>query len=67
MSGVFLYGGAMNITIGQTILVNDEEVPEHILKALYVILEHRYRTADTPCIVASRISTSGINGNQPAR
>ncbi|BFQ93274.1 hypothetical protein P9057_08250 [Gallibacterium anatis] len=38
----------MNITLGDEIKFNDEVVPDHLLKALFVVLQKRYQELESP-------------------
>lgn len=57
MLGVFCLGEGMEITSGDKIKINGEEVPEYLLKALYENLKLRYTSG---FIVAESIQAQGI-------
>ena len=51
----------MNITLGDTIKIDGEEVPEYLLKALYENLKEKYAHLITnSSIVGGRIQTNSL-------
>lgn len=63
-SGLF-YWWNMNITLGDTIKIDGEEVPEYLLKALYECLKNKYaflanNSICSDVIQAERLSVNGL-------
>lgn len=60
MRGLF-YWWNMNITLGDTIKIDGEEVPEYLLKALYENLKEKYAHLITSgSIVGGRIQANSL-------
>ena len=55
----------MNITLGDTIKIDGEEVPEYLLKALYECLKNKYaflanNSICSDVVQAERLSVNGL-------
>ncbi|ATW45511.1 hypothetical protein A2U21_06005 [Glaesserella parasuis str. Nagasaki] len=63
MLGVFCLGEGMEITLGDKIKINGEEVPEYLLKALYEDLKMKFKSDEievSDIIHGQHIASSGI-------
>ncbi|NBH76235.1 hypothetical protein D3Z29_10205 [Rodentibacter pneumotropicus] len=60
MLGAFCWWWKMEITLGDKIKINGEEMPEYLLKALYENLKLRYPVVQTGYINCSSIKADKI-------